>query len=81
MEEAEVKEKEEAASQRRELFNDRRGKQAELRQLERKIEMAELVSTSKSIQAKHFQLLLNEYFVMIKGIIEELSASVSDDFQ
>ena len=77
MEEAEVKEKEEAASQRRELFNDRRGKQAELRQLERKIEMAELVSTSKSIQAKRFQLLLNEYFVMIKGIIEELSAKMA----
>ena len=38
-----MKEKEEAAAQRRELFNDRRGKQEELRRLERKVELAELV--------------------------------------
>ena len=47
LEEAAEKEKETAATQRRELFSTRRAKQAELRRLERKIELTELVRQNK----------------------------------
>ena len=43
LEAAEKKEKEELSSQRKELFTERRAKHAELRLLQRKVDMAELV--------------------------------------
>lgn len=48
LEEAEQKEKEELSSQRKELFTERRTKQAALRLLQRKVDMAELVGKEKN---------------------------------
>ena len=55
MEEQVQKEKENAVEERRELFNTRRGKQQELKNVEFKIEMAELVSGSSFYTCGHVQ--------------------------